>query len=201
MDFITYEQTEEILCRIDDEWDESEASYRRIIVTTEQWKNLLWLAENTTYCRKGISTMAYSGYLYGSHPRAHSYHRRIQQTLLETGLDFYLIDWEEDLIQYALDVVGMDIHSFHYRSFDKFLKRLPFLLSRGFDVDIQNEEGYTFLHQMIRCSSPNYMIHSLLDQFLPYQPELFLPNFRGETPLDLAGRLRSEIYERLMAQI
>lgn len=114
MSFITYEQTEEILCRIDSEWDETEDSHRRIIVSTEQWKDLLWLAENTTYCRKDISTIAYSGYLYGSHPRAQSYHRRIQQTLLETGLDFYLIDWEEDLIQYALDVINIDIHSFDY---------------------------------------------------------------------------------------
>jgi len=203
MNFITYEQTEEALCRIADECDDTEDWHGQITVTTENWKDLLWLAENTTYCRKDISAMAYNGYRKGSHPRKHSYHWRIQCALLETGLDFYLIDWEEDLLSYALDEIGMDIHSFDYRSLLQVMDRLPFLVSRGFNIDIQDKEGNTFLHQITRCYtttySPKNQLHQLLDQILPYQPELLLPNFRGDTPLDLARRLNYHIYERLLA--
>lgn len=200
MDFITYEQTEEILCRIADECDETEDWHGRIIVTTENWKDLLWLAENTTYCRKDISTMAENGYFKGSHPRRQSYHRRIQQAIMETHADFYMIDWDEDLIRYALDVVGMDIHSFDYRSLWRFMDRLPFLLSQGFHIDIQDHDGYTLLHRIVRCHHVRD-VHQLLDRILPYEPELFLPDFRGETPLDVAKRFHPEIYERLLSLV
>lgn len=204
MDFITCEQTEEALCRIEHECEATEDSRGIIDVTTENWKDLLWLAENTTYCRKDISNLAYNCYCYGRNPyRDKSYHRRIQYALLETGLTTYRIEWEEDLIAYALDVGEVDIHSFKYRSLDRVMERLSFLLSRGFNIDIHDTRGNTFLHRIagayVKACTPKNVLHPLLDQILPHQPEPFLRNFNGETPLDLARRLNDHLYERLLA--
>lgn len=199
---ITREQVESALNELEHRWYLNEDHSGDIHVSQSDCDTLLYCAENTIYCRDHIAYLAnevYS-YLLFQYPQSRStnWHRNIQKTLLDTGLNFYMLSWEEWLVRYAIDVAELDVNHYVIPLNEYLLRHLPFLLTRGLNVDLQDEKGNTLLHHIVLNHRHFY---ELFDLLLPHQPELMLANHKGETPLDIAKPYRSDVHAFLLTMI
>lgn len=198
--YITFEEVQTELRALEQRWYLNEDRYGHIRAKREELDLLRYYAENTTYFREKISYLAYEAYSqrFRDHGESKQWHRAIQKTLLDTGLEFYLLTWEEELVCYAMDVAGVDVQQYRLPLNECLLRHLPFLMTHGLNVNLPDEEGNTLIHHI---ALGHQFFYELFDLLLPLDPDWMLSNHHGETPLEMVRGYQTDVYSFLLTVV